>query len=218
MAFRPGWVPWILITLVAVATAIAVEGRVRASGNDPSFNFDPYLHRPTGEMADPVNLIFRGGDLRSADEAMQRVMGWPHVHGGDMTFNDQQFTRATGVQLGLDLGGGSRWHMRIEAVENVDGQSYVLAGVHRDDTMPCGHVGLAFNEARNMVADSFSRVGYSASLVRLQNTLPGHQCDGRLTNGDGLAVMIDLGSHRLPVAAPLFPAGGFFAPLYLALR
>lgn len=216
VSLRRAWLPWMLASLlILVATPFALASLVHAADGDTTVRFDPYLHRTTGELADPVNLIFRGGDANLAADAVTRVLGWPLTRGSEMTFDDRGATRPTAVQFGHDLGAGSRLHIRIEAVEKVDGQTYVLAGVHRDDTMPCGHVGLAFNKARDLVAHSFAALGYSVSSEQLQNSLPGHQCDGRLTSGDGKAAVIDLGSRRMPAAAPIIPAGGLLAPAYL---
>ncbi|HEY7295486.1 MAG TPA: hypothetical protein VH916_10615 [Dehalococcoidia bacterium] len=153
--------------------------------------FDPYLYRVTGERADPINVLFRG-DLVATTAAVQQVLGWYPVEGSAMIFRDGSGAHATAVQLGFDLPHASRYHIRLGAVEQQGGQDYVLAGVHRDDTMTCGHVGLAFDEVRDLVVTTFAQAGYATSRLGLDNTQPGPQCDGRSTAGDGTAVIIDL--------------------------
>ncbi len=183
----------VAICLLAGGAAVAVR---LAAANEPSEfeSFNPYLHRTTGEIADPINIIFRG-DLATARSAIPNVLGWQPVAGSEMVFIDHGASHPTAAQFGLDLGGGSRYHIRLEAVEQQDGQTYVLAGVHRDDMVACGHVGRAFDLSRDLVAATFDRAGYASSRLSLKNVEPGRQCDGSFTFGDGSAVVIDL-SHR----------------------
>lgn len=184
----------------------------RASESEPFGEFDPYLHRPqSGAQADPINLIFRNG---SADEALHtalQVLGWTEVQGGDMTFIDAGHTRPTRWQIGADLGWGARYHMRIE--DKGAEANYVLAGVHRDDTTGCGHIGHYFDEARDLVARAFAAMGYTVTYVRLHNTTPGIQCDGSKTAGDGVAAVVDLASSTPPAHSPPLPVGHLLPPL-----
>ena len=89
-------------------------------------------------------------------------------------------------------GGGSRYHVRIETITPDDAQDYVLAAVHRDDSVRCGHVGVAFDETRDLIARAFADAGYTVSLVRLGNSQSATHCDGTRNAGDGTAAVIDL--------------------------
>lgn len=159
---------------------------------------DPYLHRANGAVADPINLIFRGADADAVAAAVTRVLGWPAVNGSPMAFIRAGGQRGTGRQLGLDLGGGSRLHVRVEAVSAEEAQVYVLAAVHRDDPAACGHVGRAFDEIRDMVGRGFAAAGYRVVLVHLDNGSSGTHCDSTRLTGDGYAVIIDLTEPRTP--------------------
>jgi hypothetical protein len=187
-----------------------------AHGSAPS-RFDPYLHRTTGELADPVNLIFRGGDVDTVAQAVRRVLDWPQVQGSAMVFYDRGLTRDTAYQFGMDLGNGARQHLRLERIGTADGQPYVLAGVHRDDTLACGHVGHFFDQERDVVAGAFAAAGYHVTLRRLENTQPGPQCDGSFSAGDGTVAIIDLGDKPTTSLRAIAPVGGPFPPIDLAL-
>ena len=176
-----------------VATLVATAGFSHANDSGLPGVFDPYIHRASsGAAADPINLIFRGASADTVLHSAEQTLDWTPVAGSPMDFLDASHTRASGWQLGYDLGQGSRYHMRIEAVSTLDGQSYVLAAVHRDDTVACGHVGRAFDRAREVVAQAYVAAGYTVSTVWLGNTTPGPQCDGSRTAGDGSAVIINL--------------------------
>jgi hypothetical protein len=178
--------------LLLFAASLGFAG---AADNSVPGQFDPYLHRTSGELADPVNLIFRG-TMEQAAAAVPRVLGWQSVQGSEMVFYDHGAHFATGPQFGFDIGGGSRYHIRLEAVQDDDGQTYVLSGVHRDDSVACGHVGRAFDRMRDLVASAFTDAGYPVTTLHLGNSDPGRQCDGSFTFGDGTAAMIDLtGGH-----------------------
>jgi hypothetical protein len=184
--------------VVSLSVVILCAGSLVVAGADDSdvpSQFDPYLHRTSGALADPVNLIFRGTEEQVA-AAIPRVVGWQTVQGSEMVFYDHGAHLATGPQFGLDLGGGSRYHLRLEAVGQEDGRTYVLSGAHRDDSVACGHVGRAFNQARDLVAGAFSAAGYPVTRLRLNNVEPGRQCDDSYTAGDGTVAVIDLtGDH-----------------------
>ncbi|MGH2585807.1 MAG: hypothetical protein ACRDJE_12910 [Dehalococcoidia bacterium] len=175
------------------------EGSATTAAPDASLleapkGFDPYIYRPTGELADPINVIFLHTDAATAAAAVERVLGWRPVVASSMTFKQRNGTRPTFRQLAADLGPGSRYHMRIQAVPITDTQTYVLASVHRDETAPCGHVGRGFDEMRDLVAERFTEAGFPARLEDLGNTTAGRHCDGSYVGGDGRAVLIDL-SH-----------------------
>ncbi len=191
----------VAIALVSVlAVTCTTAARLAFAGDrDDSSSFDPYLHRPSGVLADPVNLIFRGS-LGQAEQAVPQVLGWQPVQGSMMVFYDHGQRLQTGAQFGLNLPGGSRFHLRLEAVTGLHGASYVLAGVHRDDLTACGHVGRAFDAARDLVAGQFTQAGYTVSREYLGNTTPSRQCDGSFSAGDGGAVLVDLTSGAHPAA------------------
>jgi hypothetical protein len=191
----------IAIALFSVlAVTCTTAARLAFAGDRDEGAFDPYLHRTSGALADPVNLIFRG-TLSQAEAAVPRVLGWQPVQGSMMVFYDHGQRLQTGAQFGLNLPGGSRFHLRLEAVTAAHGTKYVLAGVHRDDLAACGHVGHAFNAARDLVAGQFAQAGYTVTREYLGNTTPGRQCDGSFSAGDGSAAVIDLASVAHPVAA-----------------
>jgi hypothetical protein len=110
-----------------------------------------------------------------------------------MDFYDQGRVHPVAWQLAQDLGNGSRYHMRIEAIGPTDGQSYTLAAVHRDDSVACGHVGRAFDQVRDLVVHAFEDAGYPVTMVWLGNIDDGPQCDGSRTSGGGAAAIIDIG-------------------------
>lgn len=191
---RQVWCLGGLLVLAGVVVAIAAPGAPLST--EPPPGFDPYLRRSNGTAADPVNLIFRGTDAEHVAAAVQRVLGWRPVTGSMMHFLDQGRVRPAAWQLGVDLGGGSRLHLRIETVTRGDAQSYVLVAAHRDDRAPCGHVGRGFDETRDLIARSFASAGYAVASVWLGNTAPSRHCDGSLTEGDGNASLIELRASR----------------------
>ncbi|HZQ37066.1 MAG TPA: hypothetical protein VFD32_14135 [Dehalococcoidia bacterium] len=190
----------VLGSVLAVTCTTAARLALAGDRDHTSGAFDPYLHRSSGALADPVNLIFRGS-LSQAEQAVPRVLGWQPVQGSMMVFYDHGEHVRTGAQFGLNLPGGSRFHLRLEAVTGAHGASYVLAGVHRDDLTACGHVGRAFNAARDLVAGQFAQAGYTVTREYLGNTTPGRQCDGSFTAGDGAAAVIDLTGTVRPSTA-----------------
>lgn len=198
------WLGWGLrIPLLLASLTFALTGLSRALGTDAPVlpnQFDAYLHRVSGALADPVNLVFLNADPNSAAAAVHQVLGWPVIAGSPMVFFDQGERNPTGWQLGSELTRSSRIHMRIETLPPDSTQSYVLAGVHRDAGTACGHVGGAFDEERDLVARAFASDGYAVTAQWRGNTQPGPQCDGSFTAGDGTIVFIDLAhpSSRQP--------------------
>jgi hypothetical protein len=208
---RASWPVWGLrVPLVLMALAFAFTGLSRAAGTDAPVlpdQFDPYLHRITGALADPINLVFLNADPDSVAASIHRVLGWPLVAGSPMVFSDQGAQNPTGWQLGLDLGRGSRIHLRVEALPADSNQSYVLAAVHRDEGVACGHIGGAFDRERQLVARAFAAAGYAVTAEARGNTQAAPQCDGSFTSGDGTIVFIDLATRiRTPPNAqpPVF--------------
>ncbi len=196
---------WSSAVVVGVLlAALTVAGLSAAGGAPPEepaatpalptapAGFAPYIHRASSAAADPVNLIFIGADPDTVSLLVQELLGWRLIPGSPMSFFIAGRARTTRWQLGADLPNGSRYHIRIQDVQAEDGQSYVLAAVHRDDTVACGHVGRGFDETRDLLGARFAEAGYPVHRVRLGNAHPGRHCDGSLTGGDGSALLVDL--------------------------
>lgn len=181
----------VLVLGAGVATIASVRFSEATSLQVPA-HFAPYIYRTNGARADPVNLVFRGATSDAVADAMSRVLGWKAVQGSPMLFFDAGQQRASARQLGIDLGNGSRLHIRIEDAGSEDGRDYVLAAVHRDDSVPCGHVGRAFDDTRDRVLRAFTAAGYQAAVVRIGNVEQGAHCDGTLNGGDGALAVIDV--------------------------
>lgn len=201
-----------LCTLLLVGLAVAVlaglpssgEGRI-ARADDPAFDFGLYLRRSDGQSADPINVIFIGE--QDAAAVALRLAGrllWVPIQGDDMAFTVKGNTRWAEVQLGTVAAGMLRKHIRIAgAASSERWGSYVLAGVHRDLAVSCGHVGFAFNEERDDLAAAMREAGYSVSWIQLGNDAPVQHCDGAVSHGDGWAAVIDLRRDRpIPTATP----------------
>jgi hypothetical protein len=197
VGFRWLILPPTALLLVALG-AFALQHHSHAEAAEFPSGFNPYLHRTNGELADPINLIFRGS-LPAAESVVQQVLGWQPTQGSQMIFDDRSGQHGASAQFAFNLANGSRYHMRLGAVEEIDGQSYVLAAVHRDDMTACGHVGHNFNQVRDLVASAFAQAGYPNTRIDLKNTTPGLQCDGSYSSGDGYAVIVNL-THT-PAAA-----------------
>ena len=164
---------------------------VAAAGDVPS-DFEEYIIRPTGEQADPVNLIFRAADAETVAAAVQRALGWPALAGSPMLFRAGGVERPTARHFGVSLGNGARYHIRIAEAGAADGQGYVLAAVHRDASVECGHVGVDFDPSRDFVGRAFQAAGYRVTSYDLDNTAALTHCDGTRNAGDGGALIIDL--------------------------
>jgi hypothetical protein len=187
------WLIWAMVApAVLIFAVFTIVGFVEARSRELPAGFELYVHRADGTTADPINLVFRGTNSDGVAAAIARVMRWRFIVGSPMTFGDQGTDRPTAWQLGVDLGGGSRFHIRIESALPTDSPDFVLAAAHRDDSVPCGHVGRAFDETRDLIAQTFAAAGYRVTQLKLSNTQLGKHCDGSETAGDGLAVMIDL--------------------------
>ena len=181
---------------------VSLEPPPAAAYNPPALSpleaptgFEPYIFRPTGEKADPINLIFLHSDAATVSTAIERVLGWRPINASGMSFRKKGeglTIRPTSRQLAADLSTGSRYHIRIQSVPITDTQTYVLASVHRDDTAACGHVGRGFDETRDLVARAFAESGYRVQKVDLNNGASGTHCDGSRVAGDGFGVLIDL--------------------------
>jgi hypothetical protein len=185
------WMAWLWGGVAAAAALVAVFG-VGGRSAAQQGGFDPYIRRENGSRADPINLLFRGGDADDIARAIEDVMGWRPIEGSAMGFFDGGKLLPTAHQLGLDLNPTARFHLRIEDAAPEDGREFVLAAAHRDDSVGCGHVGRAFDDTRDLIARAFYEAGYPVFYVRLGNVAPAPHCDGSLTGGDGDAVIIDL--------------------------
>ncbi len=180
---------------IVLGLFLGAFGFASATSIDPpavEIQFDGYIHRMNGALADPVNVIFVTSSPDAAAAAVHHVLGWSVLDGSGMTFIDQGVREPVAWQMGMQVNRGSRWHMRIEHAAHSGSQAYVLAAVHRDDDSACGHVGTAFDRARRVVGTAFANAGYDVTILQLANSRPGPQCDGSYTAGDGTAVVIDL--------------------------
>lgn len=178
----------VLAALVAPLASIA-----SAADRGVATRFDLYLHRANGVAADPVNVIFENADPETAAELIPRVLGWRPTTGSELLFWHVGVPALATRQYALDLGHGSRFHLRVDRTAFDDaGHLAVLAGVHLDLMTGCGHVGQQFDAARDLVARGFAAAGYSVTRVQLSNAEPGRQCDGSFTSGDGSAIVVDL--------------------------
>lgn len=188
----------------AASDSVAMPGpRATPPPLEAPTGFDPYIYRQNGERADPINIIFLHTDGATAAATAQRVLGWKPVVATGMSFKQRNGVRPTFRQLAADINPMTRYHMRIQAVPITDTQTFVLASVHRDDTAPCGHVGRAFDDMRDLVARQFDEAGFPTRIVDLNATAAGSHCDGSRVGGDGKAVLIDLSDvPRVDIPAP----------------
>jgi hypothetical protein len=182
----------VLVPAVLVSAVFTISGFVGAQAPDTPAGFDPYIYRADGSPADPVNLIFRGTNSDGVAATVAQVLGWRFIQGSPMSFHLEDTAQPTAWQLGVDLGGGSRLHMRIQSVQDESEPGFVLAAVHQDDTVPCGHIGAKFDKIRDMVAQQFADAGHRVTELKIGNTRTGRHCDGTENGGDGIAVIIDL--------------------------
>jgi hypothetical protein len=188
---------------LAIAVTFVVAGRGSAAADEPAFEFAPYLRRSDGRNADPVNVIFAGdGDSTRVAALMAGILRWTPIEGSDMAFVDHDKVRWADTQLGTIAEGGVRKHIRMAgaAAESKRWGPYTLASVHHDMVVPCGHVGLAFNEERDALAASMRSAGYLISWIDLDNDGPVTHCNGAETRGDGWAVVIHLRPDRTPTS------------------
>lgn len=158
---------------------------------------DLYLHRSDGALADPVNLIFVNANGNEAASAVEHVLGWQATSGSELLFWRAGEPALEPLQLGLSLGHGDRYHIRIEERPG-ETAGEVYAGVHHDVRAACGHLGREFDAMRDQVSARFAAAGYAVSQIDLGNTQPSRQCDGSFSGGDGVAAVIDLGSAPAP--------------------
>lgn len=200
------FIPVLALRVVAIAAGLfaAAFGFASATGLESPpvpMQFDQYIHRDSGAPADPINLIFIAPDPDTAAAAVHAVLGWDPLDGSPMQFYDAGVSDPSAWQMGVQFSRAARWHIRIEQASRQGQGEYVLAAVHRDDNAACGHVGGAFNRARQTVAAAFSAAGYDVTTLNLGNTAPGLQCDGSYTAGDGRAAVIDLSAPPQTLAA-----------------
>lgn len=191
----------LLLTGLALAVVIPLiaAGRDQAHADEPAYEFAPYLRRADGRLADPVNVIFAGdGDPDEVAALLAGPLNWTPVDGSDMAFVDHGQTRWADTQLGTVADGGVRKHIRLAgaAAESKRWGPYTLASVHHDLVVPCGHIGLAFDEERDALAATMRAAGYTLTWLRLDNDGPVPHCNGAVTQGDGWAVVIHLRPNR----------------------
>jgi hypothetical protein len=185
----------LLLTGLLGVAALAPGGRPSAHASAAPVPFGPYLRRADGHSADPVNVIFTGeGDAAVVALTITRVLRWLPVAGSDMAFSDHGETLWAELQLGTPSQAGIRRHIRLAGAEEPSERwvAYTLAGVHHDLDVPCGHLGVAFDEERNALAQAMEEAGFRVTWLWLGNDGPVEHCTGAVTHGDGWAAVIEL--------------------------
>ncbi len=185
----------VMVGLAALASVLTAHDDVTSAAAGELSGVDPYLRRADGRHADPVNVVFINTSPVAVALAVEHVLGWQVVAGSPMSFTVNGREMPVALQLGLDIGGGARYHVRIEDTPPGERPGAVLAALHRDDSVTCGHVGRAFDEVRDNTARAFAAAGYPVSYLDLGNTERIRHCDGSLTGGDGRVAVIDLGQR-----------------------
>lgn len=194
-ALRSGLLLSIVVAAIVAVSSLPAARQHRARADADYAEFAPYLQRGDGRAADPVNLIFLGEDQApNIGLDLISVLHWSTVDGSLMSFMQKGRLLQTEVQLGDSLGGENRRHLRVAAVGPASPTwgPFALAGVHRDESVACGHVGRGYDEERNRVARAMEEDGYSVTWLWLGNSGPVRHCDGSLIHGDGYAAVIDL--------------------------
>jgi hypothetical protein len=159
-------------------------------------NIYPYLVRPTGQRADPINLLFVGTSDVTVVTAMTRdIFGWTVEDGGMMYFAQGGELRPHDAQLISPENLGLRFHVRLKSgVGYVAGQPFVLGAIHTDYPVRCGHVGRDFDSDRDLIAFHFNQRGIATTKASWGNTARVRHCNGELNAGDGLVAVIQLPS------------------------
>jgi hypothetical protein len=194
------------VVLLALSFGFAAGG---ATGSDPAVevavdaavprNFDldsllvsPYIARPTGQRADPINVIFVGtNDASVVANLVTNVFGWRDNDGGTMYFAQRGEVASHDRQVASATEDGKRYHIRLKSgVGTFEGQPFVLGAVHMDYNVACGHAGREFDGARNLVMMELMRRGYEVETQPWDNTEPARHCDGSQTRSDGQVAII----------------------------
>lgn len=151
-----------------------------------------YIARPTGQRADPINLIFLGtNDVPVIARLISDTVGWREGDGGTMFFAQYGQLSPHDKQLTSAVENGQRYHVRLEAgIGTIDNRPFVLGAVHMDFTTSCGHVGREFNGARNFLMQELLRRGFDIQIEYWGNTEPARHCDGSETMSDGFVALI----------------------------
>lgn len=172
--------------------ARTVLGRRASALNE--LQVDPYLLRPTGQRADPINLLFLGSDnVEAVADLVSSVMGWSESSGGLMFFLQGGEAKPQDAQVTSTPENGRRYHLRLKAGQGlIDGQPFILGAVHTDYTRPCGHVGREFNNAREVLRAELAWAGLRVEIESWGNTEAISHCDGSTVAGDGFIVVVML--------------------------
>jgi hypothetical protein len=202
----PTWRRLGLLALVAVAVGTLVIGwdhsrllASEATALPPTMGLDqlnvyPYVVRPTGERADPINLVFLGtDDVGVVSDRLRGLLDWRDESGGPMLFVQGGQGSVQDGQLASAVLAGERYHVRLKAGQGfVAGQRFVLGAVHTDITVPCGHAGRNFNADRDLVAAYFAHQGMAVYAANWSNTETDRHCDGEENAGDGVVAVIQV--------------------------
>ena len=155
---------------------------------------NPYIARPTGQRADPVNIIFLGSnDVEAVSRVLSEAFGWRDGGGGNMLFAQRGEPAVQDRQLTSQMENGRRFHIRLKAGQDtIHGWPYILAAIHADYNSACGHVGREFNTARDFLMVELVKRGFSLRTESWGNTEPARHCDGSDTAGDGTIAVFTL--------------------------
>src|SRR5579884_3987839 len=91
----------LFLLTAACAGFFGLTRRVGATNADTPGQFDPYLHRTDGTLADPINLIFQGS-VDQAAAAVQAFFFFKQKTAYEMVFYDHGAHLDTAKQFGLD--------------------------------------------------------------------------------------------------------------------
>lgn len=154
----------------------------------------PYLVRPTGQRADPINILFIGtNDVQVITALTRETFGWTVEGGGMMYFAQSNDLKPQDAQLTSPENSGVRFHLRLKTGQGLLGdQPFVLGAVHTDYPVRCGHVGRDFDSDRDLLAFHFSQKGLTTAKIGWGNTARVRHCNGELNAGDGLVSVIQL--------------------------
>jgi hypothetical protein len=165
-----------------------------------SLLINPYIARPTGQRADPINLMFVGtNDASVAANLITNVFGWRENDGGTMYFAQRGEVAGHDRQVASVAEGGRRYHVRLKSgAGTIDGQPFILGAVHMDYNVTCGHVGREFNDARNLVMVELMHRGYEVETRPWGNTETTRHCDSSDTRSDGHVAIIRMEYPAIP--------------------
>lgn len=155
----------------------------------------PYIVRPTGQRADPINVVFAGSDdVRDVVKLTRETFGWDIEDGGRMFFSQRNGLKPQDAQLTSAEDAGLRFHIRLKAGFGLLADlPFVLGAVHTDYPVRCGHIGRDFDSDRDLLSFHFGERGFETFKTCWGNSAQVRHCNGELNNGDGIVAVIRLG-------------------------